>query len=35
VPEGYILPETGILFERLDKKIVDEEIARLSGNLSR
>jgi len=30
VPPGYSLPETGILFERLDKTKVDEEVRRLS-----
>ncbi|OPX42956.1 methionine--tRNA ligase [Ruminiclostridium hungatei] len=30
VPAGYCLPETGILFERIDKKRVEEEVRRLS-----
>ena len=29
VPIGYTLPEPSILFERLDKKVVDEELERL------
>lgn len=30
VPAGYSLPETGILFERIDKTRVEEEIRKLS-----
>ncbi|MCL2373020.1 MAG: methionine--tRNA ligase [Defluviitaleaceae bacterium] len=29
VPAGFVIPEPQILFERLDKKIVDEELQRL------
>jgi methionyl-tRNA synthetase len=29
VPSGFLIPEPEILFERLDKKIVDEEVERL------
>jgi methionyl-tRNA synthetase len=29
VPSGYALPQTEILFERIDKKVVDEELAKL------
>ncbi|MDF2685766.1 MAG: methionine--tRNA ligase [Clostridia bacterium] len=29
VPEGYLLPEITILFERLDKSIIDKETARI------
>lgn len=31
VEEGFIIPEIEILFERLDKKIVEEEIERLNS----
>lgn len=34
VPAGYVIPEPQILFERLDKKIIDEELARLKANLN-
>ena len=30
VPSGYVLPEISILFERLDKSVVETEIQRLS-----
>lgn len=30
IPAGLILPETEILFERIDKKIIDEELEKLS-----
>ena len=29
VPVGYIIPEPEILFERLDKKVIDEELQKL------
>jgi len=29
VSEGYVIPETPILFERLDKRIIDEELSRI------
>jgi methionyl-tRNA synthetase len=29
VPAGYIIPEPEILFERLDKKVIEEELAKL------
>ena len=29
VPSGFVIPEPEILFERLDKKVVDEELERL------
>jgi len=31
VPAGYLIPEPGILYERLDKKVADEELARMNG----
>lgn len=30
VSQGYVLPEISVLFERLDKKIVDEELDKLT-----
>jgi len=29
VPSGFVIPEPEILFERLDKKVIDEELRRL------
>lgn len=31
IPAGFLIPEPEILFERLDKKIVDEELHRLQS----
>ncbi len=31
IAEGYILPEISILFERLDKKIIDAEYSKLDN----
>jgi len=31
VPAGYLIPEPGILYERLDKKVADEEFAKIHG----
>ncbi|OPZ88807.1 MAG: Methionine--tRNA ligase [Firmicutes bacterium ADurb.Bin419] len=30
VPSGFVLPEIGILFERIDKKVIDIEMQKLS-----
>nr|MBP3599436.1 methionine--tRNA ligase [Eubacterium sp.] len=31
VPSGYVLPEIHILFERIDKKVVEEELKKLNS----
>ena len=33
VPTGFVLPETEILFQRIDKKVIDEEKAKLQSIL--
>lgn len=34
IPAGFRIPEPEILFERIDKKVVDEEVAKLLGKTS-
>lgn len=33
VPSGFRIPKPGILFERIDKKTVEEEVAKLRGQV--